>query len=82
MAATAPGPRFTGCSAALRRSSGLPYPAILQHSDLIWTEETVARPFEVGPDVMVPGSKMPLQRMPSATDRAALVAYLKRERSA
>jgi cytochrome c len=34
-----------------------PYSAALQHSDLIWTEETVARRFEVGPDVMVPGSK-------------------------
>jgi cytochrome c len=55
-----------------------PYSAALQHSDLIWTEETVARLFEVGPDVLVPGSKMPLQRMPSAEDRAALVTYLKR----
>jgi cytochrome c len=55
-----------------------PYSAALEHSDLIWTEETVARLFEVGPDVLVPGSKMPLQRMPSAADRAALVAYLKR----
>jgi cytochrome c len=55
-----------------------PYSAALQHSDLIWTEKTVAQLFEVGPDVMVPGSKMPLQRMPSAADRTALVAYLKR----
>jgi len=55
-----------------------PYSAALEHSDLVWTEETVARLFEVGPDVLVPGSKMPLQRMPSAEDRAALVAYLKR----
>ena len=55
-----------------------PYSAALQHSDVIWTEETVARPFEVGPEVMVPGSKMPLQRIPNAADRAALVACLKR----
>jgi cytochrome c len=55
-----------------------PYSAALEQSDLVWTEETVARLFEVGPEVMVPGSKMPLQRMPSAADRAALVAYLKR----
>lgn len=55
-----------------------PYSAALERSDLIWTEETVARLFEVGPEIMVPGSKMPLQRMPSAADRAALVAYLKR----
>jgi cytochrome c len=55
-----------------------PYSAALDRSELVWTEETVARLFEVGPDVLVPGSKMPLQRMPSAEDRAALVAYLRR----
>jgi cytochrome c len=55
-----------------------PYSSALEDSDLIWTEETVARLFEIGPDVMVPGSKMPLQRMPSAEDRADLIAYLKR----
>ena len=55
-----------------------PYSAALARSDLVWTEETVARLFEVGPEVLVPGSKMPLQRMPDARDRAALVAYLRR----
>jgi cytochrome c len=55
-----------------------PYSAALAQSDLVWTEETVARLFEVGPEVLVPGSKMPLQRMPSAEDREALVAYLRR----
>lgn len=55
-----------------------PYSDALERSEVIWTEETVARLFEVGPDIMVPGSKMPLQRVPSAADRAALVAYLKR----
>jgi cytochrome c len=54
-----------------------PYSTVLQESDLVWTEETVARLFEVGPDVLVPGSKMPLQRMPNAEDRAALIAWLK-----
>jgi cytochrome c len=64
-----------------RRAGGhpdYPYSAALARSDLMWTEETVARLFEVGPEVLVPGSKMPLQRMPSAEDRAALVAYLRR----
>ena len=55
-----------------------PYSAALEASDLVWTEHTVARLFEVGPEVMVPGSKMPLQRLPDARDRADLVAYLKR----
>jgi cytochrome c len=57
---------------------GYRYSAALERSGLVWTEETVARLFEVGPEMMVPGSKMPLQRMPSAADRAALVAYLSR----
>ena len=39
--------------------------------------EMKARLFEVGPEVMVPGSKMPLQRLPNAQDRADLIAYLK-----
>ena len=55
-----------------------PYSAALEASDVVWTEQTVARLFEVGPDVMVPGSKMPLQRLPDARDRAELVGYLKR----
>ena len=55
-----------------------PYSSALETSDLVWTEQTVARLFEVGPEVLVPGSKMPLQRMPDARDRADLIAYLKR----
>ena len=54
-----------------------PYSTVLEESDLVWTEETVARLFEVGPEVLVPGSKMPLQRLPNAEDRADLIAWLK-----
>jgi cytochrome c len=57
---------------------GYPYSRALQESDLVWTEATVARLFEVGPENLVPGSKMPLQRMPNAEDRADLIAYLKK----
>jgi cytochrome c len=56
---------------------GYPYSPALQESDLVWTEETVSRLFEIGPDKLVPGSKMPLQQMPSAKDRADLIDYLK-----
>jgi cytochrome c len=55
-----------------------PYSPALRESELVWTEETVSRLFEIGPDKLVPGSKMPLQRMPSAKDRAELIDYLKR----
>ena len=55
-----------------------PYSAALRASHMVWTEATVAKLFEVGPQALVPGSKMPLQRMPDAADRAELIAYLKR----
>ena len=55
-----------------------PYSPALRQSHMVWTETTVAKLFEVGPQALVPGSKMPLQRMPDAADRAELIAYLKR----
>jgi cytochrome c len=55
---------------------GYPYSPALEESDLVWTAETVDRLFEVGPENLVPGSKMPLQRMPDPKDRARLVDYL------
>jgi cytochrome c len=61
--ATLPGYRF---SAALRRL------------DIVWTPETVARLFELGPAAYTPGTKMPEQRIGSAEDRAALVEFLER----
>jgi cytochrome c len=57
---------------------GYPYSSALKSSTLVWSEATVDRLFEVGPENLVPGSKMPLQRMPSAEDRALLIDYLKR----
>ncbi len=55
-----------------------PYSPALRASRMVWTEATVAKLFEVGPAALVPGSKMPLQRMPNAADRAELIDYLKR----
>lgn len=56
---------------------GYRYSDALKTSGIVWDEATVARLFEVGPDVMTPGSKMPLQTVSSATDRADLIAYLR-----
>lgn len=53
------------------------YSSALAASNIVWTEATVAALFEHGPHVYTPGSKMPLQRLPHAGDRRALVAYLK-----
>jgi cytochrome c len=55
-----------------------PYSSALRDSTLVWTEQTVDRLFDIGPENLVPGSKMPLQRMPDAAERALLVDYLKR----
>ncbi|MFQ6018819.1 MAG: c-type cytochrome, partial [Kiloniellaceae bacterium] len=64
-----------------RRAGSVPgynYSQALRESDLVWTEATVNALFAEGPHVYTPGSKMPLQRMPSAEDRRDLIAYLKR----
>jgi cytochrome c len=63
-----------------RRAGSLPgytYSRALAQSGIIWTEDTVARLFEQGPDSFTPGSKMPLQRLPDPAERAALIAFLK-----
>jgi len=50
----------------------------LKHLDIVWTPETVAKLFEVGPATYTPGTKMPEQRIGSEQDRAALVRFLER----
>lgn len=56
---------------------GYHYSKTLRESDLVWTEETIDRLFDIGPDHLLPGTKMPLQRMPDPKDRADLIAFLK-----
>ena len=46
----------------------------------VWTDETVHRLFDEGPDRVTPGSKMPMQRITREEDRADLIAFL-RERA-
>lgn len=58
--------------------AGYPYSPALKDSDIVWSAETIDALFREGPHVVTPGSKMPLQQMPDADDRRALIAYLKR----
>src|SRR5690606_40215349 len=51
------------------------YSDALEHMDVVWTAETIARLFELGPDVFTPGTKITIQRIPYAVDRAALPRY-------
>jgi cytochrome c len=64
-----------------RRIASLPgynFSPALKQLDIIWTPETVAKLFEVGPASYTPGTKMPEQRINSAADRKALVEFLER----
>lgn len=64
-----------------RRAGAVPgydYSPALRESGLVWSDATVDRLFALGPDVMVPGSKMPLQRMRDAAERADLIQFLER----
>lgn len=56
---------------------GYPYSKGLHELDIVWTEETVSKLFEQGPENFTPGSKMPLQKMTDPQQRAALIAFLK-----
>jgi cytochrome c len=50
----------------------------LKKLDIVWTPDTVAKLFEVGPMAYTPGTKMPEQRIGSAEDRGALVKFLEK----
>ena len=62
-----------------RRIATLPgynFSPALKKLDIVWTPETVAKLFEVGPMAYTPGTKMPEQTIGSAEDRKALVEFL------
>ncbi|MGJ8602821.1 MAG: c-type cytochrome [Marivita sp.] len=55
------------------------YSDALNGSTLIWDENTIDALFDIGPEHYIPGTKMPMQRITGAQDRADLVTYLLRE---
>jgi cytochrome c len=58
--------------------AGYNFSPALKKLNIVWTPETVARLFEIGPATYTPGTKMPEQRIGAADDRAALVKFLER----
>ncbi len=56
---------------------GYKYSKALMETDVVWNEETIASLFDDGPDVMLPGTKMPIQRLKSVTRRDDLIRFLK-----
>jgi cytochrome c len=58
--------------------SGYNFSEALKHLDIVWTPDTVAKLFEIGPANYTPGTKMPEQRIGAPEDRDALVKFLER----
>jgi cytochrome c len=76
-AAAAAGPHLHGLFG--RRMGSVPgyrYSARLARGDIVWTRETVADLFTRGPDVVTPGTKMPVQTVGAPEDLAALLRFL------
>jgi cytochrome c len=64
-----------------RRIATLPgynFSDALKKLEIVWTPETVAKLFEIGPAAYTPGTKMPEQRIGSEADRKALTDFLAR----
>ena len=57
---------------------GYEFSLALKKLDILWTKETVAALFDVGPMKYTPGTKMPEQRITSPEDRQALVDFLEK----
>lgn len=62
-----------------RRMGSLPgyrYSERLARGDIVWTRETVADLFTRGPDVVTPGTRMPIQTVGDPADLRALLDFL------
>src|SRR5262249_1857461 len=57
---------------------GYNFSEALKKLTIVWTPETVAKLFEIGPAAYTPGTKMPEQRIGSAEDREVLVKFLEK----
>lgn len=55
---------------------GYAYSERLAQGDITWTPETVADLFTRGPDVVTPGTRMPVQRVANPEEMAALIRFL------
>lgn len=72
------GPHFEGLFG--RAAGSVPdyrYSDVLKHADFTWNEKTLFELFDIGPDKMLPGTKMPVQRVPNDAQLTELVDYLR-----
>ncbi len=56
---------------------GYNYSTALRGKEFTWTRDTLFELFHDGPDKMLPGTKMPVQRVPDGGELAQLIDYLK-----
>ena len=56
---------------------GYAYSPALARSAIVWDDDTIDALFDQGPAHYVPGTKMPMQVIAGATDRADLIEYLR-----
>jgi cytochrome c len=74
------GPHFAGLFGRRVGSlDGYRYSAALTNARFVWDEATLFRLFDDGPDVMLPGTKMPVQRITDAEQLRQLIDYLKQK---
>jgi len=72
------GPTLAGIfGRRIATAPGYDFSPALKQLDIVWTPETVAKLFEIGPAAYTPGTKMPEQRI-GAEDMAALVKFLEK----
>lgn len=57
---------------------GYVFSPALKTLDIVWSRESVAKLFEIGPMTYTPGTKMPEQTIGNAADREALVDFLEK----
>lgn len=59
--------------------AGYAYSKALLDSDIVWNEQTIGELFAKGPQHVVPGTKMPLQKMANDDERNAMIDWLKEQ---
>ncbi|MCP4818635.1 MAG: c-type cytochrome [Shimia sp.] len=53
------------------------YSDTLLQSEIVWNAQTIDALFDLGPDVYIRGTKMPVQRIKAPEDRADLIQFLR-----
>jgi len=72
------GPHFEGLfGRPVGSVEGYRYSEALTSRNFVWDEKTIFQLFDEGPDVMLPGTKMPIQRVTDDGSLKDLVEYMK-----